>query len=84
MGLPLAIAFARVGRHVVGVDVDRKKISALENDVSYIPDVPTEDVKQSRAEGFFTATTDYDALKTCDVIFICVPTPYDAMRAPDL
>jgi UDP-N-acetyl-D-glucosamine dehydrogenase len=84
VGLPLAIAFARAGRHVVGVDVDRRKISALENDVSYIPDVPTEHVKQSRAAGFFTATLDYDALKTCDVIFICVPTPYDAMRAPDL
>lgn len=84
VGLPLAIAFAKAGRNVVGVDLDTRKISQLVAGNSYIPDVPTHDVKAVLEAGNFCATTDYDMLRDREVIFICVPTPYDAMRAPDL
>jgi len=69
---------------VVGVDLDPRKISQLRARASYIPDVPTADVAAAVEAGCFEATTDYDRLRDRDVIFICVPTPYDAMRAPDL
>ena len=84
VGLPLAIAFARRGRHVIGLDLDARKISQLNARVSYIPDVSTADVAAAVEAGCFEATVDYDRLRECDAIFICVPTPYDAMRAPDL
>lgn len=69
---------------MVGVDLDPRKVSQLSARLSYIPDVPTADVAAAVDAGFFEATTDYDRLRDRDVIFICVPTPYDAMRAPDL
>ena len=84
MGLPLAIGFAKAGRHVIGLDVDARKVSQLGNKDSYIADVETSDVASMTDAGYFRATTDYQALKDREVIFICVPTPFDAMRAPDL
>jgi UDP-N-acetyl-D-glucosamine dehydrogenase len=84
VGLPLAVALARRGLNVLGVDVDPRKIAHLNRRASYIPDVPAEEVAAAVEAGCFAATTDYDRLRDRDVIFICVPTPYDAMRAPDL
>ncbi|MBO9369732.1 MAG: nucleotide sugar dehydrogenase [Chloroflexi bacterium] len=84
VGLPLAVAFARAGFPVVGVDVDEKKVAALNAGRSYIGDVSDEDLRPHVASGRLRVTTDYDALREADAIFICVPTPYDAQRAPDL
>lgn len=84
VGLPLAIAFAKAGRNVIGIDIDGRKVSNLSRGNSYIPDVPTSDVVAVIASGNFTASSNYDLLRDRDAIFICVPTPYDAMRAPDL
>ncbi|MBX7213877.1 MAG: nucleotide sugar dehydrogenase [Thermoflexales bacterium] len=84
VGLPLAIAFARAECRTIGVDIDTRKISALNTGVSYILDVETADVERFTRSGALVATSDYDALRDADAIFICVPTPYDAMRAPDL
>jgi UDP-N-acetyl-D-glucosamine dehydrogenase len=84
VGLPLAVAFAHAGRSVVGVDVDARKVAQLNAGKSYLADIASEDVARAVRSGALTATTDYDALRDCDVIFICVPTPFDAMRAPDL
>lgn len=84
VGLPLAIQFAREGFSVVGVDIDTKKVEMLNRGVSYIPDVAKLKVKQMLAQKKFTATSDYALIKTSDVIFICVPTPFDEMKAPDL
>jgi UDP-N-acetyl-D-glucosamine dehydrogenase len=52
--------------------------------VSYIPDVPSAKLKRVVAKKKFTATTDFAAIEATHVIFICVPTPFDAMKAPDL
>lgn len=84
VGLPLAIAFAKAGRNVVGLDLDTRKIAQLKATNSYIPDVSVADVLAVTSSGNFSATSDYEALRDRDAIFICVPTPYDAMRAPDL
>jgi UDP-N-acetyl-D-glucosamine dehydrogenase len=83
---------AKCGYRVTGVDASQPKIDTLNRGVSYIPDVATSEVASlvspasspSHAGGGLTATTDYNALKEADVIFICVPTPFDAMKAPDL
>ncbi|MBL7066106.1 MAG: nucleotide sugar dehydrogenase, partial [Anaerolineae bacterium] len=84
VGLPLATAFAKAGFRVTGLDVDRQKVDAIVAGRSYIPDVPDDDLASHVQSGRLIATSDYDALRQVDAIFICVPTPYDAQRAPDL
>ena len=84
VGLPLATAFARAGFRTTGVEVDQGKIDSIVAGRSYIPDVPDDDVAPHVQSGRLTATSDYDVLREIDAVFICVPTPYDAQRAPDL
>jgi UDP-N-acetyl-D-glucosamine dehydrogenase len=84
VGLPLASALGKAGFQVTGIDLDVRKVETLGQGVSYIPDVPDENLAPLVAEGRFRATADYDALNGTDAIFICVPTPFNAMKAPDL
>ena len=84
VGLPLATAFARAGFRITGVDVDQRKVDSVTAGRSYIPDVPDDDMAPHVQSGRLTATRDYDVLREVDAMFICVPTPYDAQRAPDL
>ncbi len=84
VGLPLATGLGKVGYRVTGVDVSAAKTEQLMQGSSYIPDVPSADLAHLREQNLLTATTDFDSLKETDVIFICVPTPFDAMKSPDL
>jgi UDP-N-acetyl-D-glucosamine dehydrogenase len=84
VGLPLAAAFAKAGFRTVGIDIDQRKVEAITAGRSYIPDVPDDDVAPHAESGRLTATPDYDILHETDAMFICVPTPYDVQRAPDL
>jgi UDP-N-acetyl-D-glucosamine dehydrogenase len=84
VGLPLAVEFARAGFHVVGYDVDAKRVGDLMKGVSYIPDVATEHLAEVVKSGQFTATTDPKALADCDIIDICVPTPLRKTKDPDM
>jgi UDP-N-acetyl-D-glucosamine dehydrogenase len=84
VGLPLATTFARNGFRVIGIDIDECKLQKLARGESYIQDVPSELIASLRTEERFASTGDYGALKHCDVIFICVPTPMTAQKAPDL
>ncbi len=84
VGLPLAIGFAKAGFPVVGLDVDPHKVTLLNQGRSYIEDIGDDDVIPYVDSGLLQATADYDLLCECDAIFICVPTPYDEQRAPDL
>ena len=84
VGLPLAVGFARTGYPVIGLDVDECKVASLSEGKSYIQDVQSEVIADLVQSGSLEATTDYDALGNADVVFICVPTPFDAMKAPDL
>ncbi len=81
VGLPLAAAFARKGFPVVGIDVDSKKVESLSRGKSYIDDVPSEEL---RSLPDFTATTDFGALSEADAAIICVPTPLNKTRDPDI
>jgi UDP-N-acetyl-D-glucosamine dehydrogenase len=80
----LATTFGINGFQVVGVDVDTRKVNALLRGESYIQDVPSSQVAMLKEAERFTATSNYATLSACDVIFICVPTPMTAQKAPDL
>jgi UDP-N-acetyl-D-glucosamine dehydrogenase len=82
VGLPLAVAFAEAGEDVIGVDVDPGKIQGLRSGVSHIEDIPSERVAavQERME-FTTRAVD---LHGAEAILICVPTPLNRNREPDL
>jgi UDP-N-acetyl-D-glucosamine dehydrogenase len=84
VGLPFAVEFARVGFQVIGVDVDEKRVAAVQRGDSYISDVAADRIAPLVIAGRLQATTDYQTLSGADVIFICVPTPFDEMKAPDL
>ncbi len=84
VGLPLAAAFAKAGFHVTGVEVDEDKVASIHSGRSYIGDVADSDLLAHVESGRLTATLDCDVLRRADAVFICVPTPYDAQRTPDL
>jgi UDP-N-acetyl-D-glucosamine dehydrogenase len=84
VGLPMASGMAKAGFTVTGFDVSAEKVDQLNQGESYIPDVPSSDVAPLVAQNLLSATTDFSALRGIDVIFICVPTPFDSMKAPDL
>lgn len=84
VGLPLSHAFCSAGFHVVGLDVDARKVDSLEAGRSYIDAVSDEALAGMRAEGKFQATTDYSRAADLDAIAICVPTPLTVHRDPDM
>ena len=84
VGLPLAVVFAEAGFHVVGVDVDPRKIEAISRGTSYIEDVPSARLAALVNEGRLTATSDFAALRECDAVSICVPTPLRKTGDPDI
>lgn len=84
VGLPLIIEFALKDYETIGFEVDAKKVETLNQGTSHIVDVPSENVQKAIADGKFTATTDFSALKDCDVIIICVPTPLRKTKDPDM
>ncbi len=88
VGLPLAVAFAEAGFPVVGIDVDLTKVDAINAGHSYISDIPSARLAPLVGEGkrqtFIVATTDYAALTECDAAIICVPTPLNKTRDPDV
>jgi UDP-N-acetyl-D-glucosamine dehydrogenase len=83
VGLPLALVFREAGFPVVGFDLDSKKVEALRRGESYIKHIGPERVAAAVASGQFLATTDFDGLRECDAIVICVPTPLGDHREPD-
>jgi len=84
VGLPLAVELAKAGFHATGIDLDERKVQAVNDGRSYIPDVPTADVQALRAKGLLDATTDFAVVKDLDTINICVPTPLRKTKDPDM
>ena len=84
VGLPLAVASAKAGFHAIGVEVNPERVEAINAAHSYIEDVGDDTLRPLVEDGLLRATTDYDALRDADVVFICVPTPYTSQRTPDL
>ena len=84
VGLPLALRFADVGQRVTGFDLDKSKIEKLNAGQSYIQHIPSEKIKAHVDAKKFGATNDFSRLREMDAILICVPTPLDERREPDL
>ncbi|MBP9191487.1 MAG: nucleotide sugar dehydrogenase [Ignavibacteria bacterium] len=85
VGLPLALEFAGKGIKVVGFDLDEFKINKiLKEKKSYIKHIPSEKIKDTVNQKTLTATTDFKRLKDVDAIIICVPTPLNVNREPDM
>jgi UDP-N-acetyl-D-glucosamine dehydrogenase len=84
VGLPLALAAARSGFNVVGLDIDAEKIDQIAAGKSYIGTVSSEALGRVGEKKRFEATTQFDRLRSCDVIVICVPTPLTRNREPNL
>ncbi len=82
VGLPLALRFAKKGFNVIGFDNDSSKVALLNKGKSYISHIPESDIKQLL--GRFKATSDMNHLSKPDVIIICVPTPLDSHREPEI
>ena len=82
VGLPLVVAFAEAGDHVVAVDLDERKVTAIAAGESYIEDVPSERLRELGDS--IEATTHYAPLARADAVIICVPTPLTRNREPDL
>jgi len=84
VGLPLALAFARKGYRVKGFDVDPSKIEKLQRRESYIRHIPATAISEAINKWHLRATDDFRQLREMDAILICVPTPLDEHREPDL
>ena len=84
VGLPLALRFAEAGHKVTGFDTDPAKVSQLNAGRSYIEHISQAKIQQYVISRHFSATTDFAKLKEIDAILICVPTPLDERREPDL
>ncbi len=84
VGLPLAVVFAEAGVPVVGLDVVDDKVAAINRGISHIEDVPSERLAPLVESGMLRASTDLDELPALEAIVICLPTPLDEHREPDL
>ena len=84
VGLPLSLQFARSGVNVLGLDVDPEKVNALNEGRSYIKHVSAETVADQVRTNRLEATTDFARVDQVDAIIICVPTPLNKNREPDI
>jgi UDP-N-acetyl-D-glucosamine dehydrogenase len=84
VGLPLATELARAGLHAVGIDLDVRKVAAVNEGRSYIPDVPTAELADLVGQGRLRATADFSAVCDLDTVNICVPTPLRKTKDPDM
>jgi UDP-N-acetyl-D-glucosamine dehydrogenase len=83
VGLPLALLFVEAGFPVTGFDVDAQKVEKLSKGESYIYRVPSSEIQLARAK-HFSATGQFSAIGSMDAVIICVPTPLNEQREPDL
>jgi UDP-N-acetyl-D-glucosamine dehydrogenase len=85
VGLPLALEFAKAGIRTVGVDVSVDKIRTLKAGRNYIQDLDDEEIRRVvKTKKTLDASTNYASLRECDVIYICVPTPFTDNKDPDI
>jgi UDP-N-acetyl-D-glucosamine dehydrogenase len=84
VGLPLAVSFARVGIGVLGFEKSPKKAEAVNSGRNYIGDVKDEELAEVVRAGKLSATMDFSRIRECDGLIICVPTPLDKFKKPDM
>jgi UDP-N-acetyl-D-glucosamine dehydrogenase len=84
VGLPLVAEFARAGFRVTGLDRDARKVESLQAGRSYIEDVPSSDLEPYVQNKRLSATTDFAVLAKADAVIVCVPTPLNKTKDPDM
>lgn len=84
VGLPLAVEIAKAGFKTIGIDVKRQNTDWINQGHNYIGDVSDSDLKKLVEKGMLAATTDFSEMDKMDFVAICVPTPLDAYRQPDM
>jgi UDP-N-acetyl-D-glucosamine dehydrogenase len=83
-GLPLAVAFAEAGLRVVGIEKDPQRLAALDTHDSYVEDVPAERLQPLVVSGKLQFTEDYTTLQEAEAVVVCLPTPLNEHREPNL
>ena len=83
VGLPLMLRYVEVGYKVLGIDINQEKVDMLNQGISYIEHISTEHIKKAVENGF-EAITDFSRVAEADALIICVPTPLNKYREPDL
>src|SRR5436305_3092840 len=84
VGLPLSFQFARSGVTVLGLDIDTAKVDSLNQGRSYIKHISASEVAEVTRSGAFSATSDFGRIREVTAIIICVPTPLNKNREPDI
>ena len=84
VGLPLAVEFGKAGFTVIGLDQDKRKLEKLSKRINYIPDVKTDELVRLLKSKKLLPTGNYSNIKCADIIYICVPTPLDKNKQPDI
>ena len=84
VGLPLAVEKAKAGFNVIGFDVQEEKVKSVNEGVNYIGDVLPADLESLVSSGKLRATSDYSFIKEVDAVAICVPTPLDIYKQPNM
>ncbi|MGA0164294.1 MAG: nucleotide sugar dehydrogenase, partial [Bdellovibrionota bacterium] len=84
VGLPLAQVFNVGGYRVLGFEKSPEKVNLLNEGVSYIQDVPSNEISGFVKQGQLAATLDFSRLTDCDIVVICVPTPLAKTKDPDM
>ena len=84
VGLPLSSEFGYAGFRVTGIDIDKKRVESLNKGMNYISDVDDEKFGKLVRNGTFKATTDFSCIKELDALSICVPTPLNKLKDPDV
>ncbi|HTI98226.1 MAG TPA: nucleotide sugar dehydrogenase [Dongiaceae bacterium] len=84
LGLPLGLQFGRSGVEVLGLDVDARKVEAINAGRSYIEHIPAAAIAEAVKAGQLTASTDFSRIREVTAVIICVPTPLTQNREPDL
>lgn len=83
VGLPLMLRYSSIGFKVLGIDIDNSKVTKLNQGQSYIEHIAAENIAAAVTQGF-EATTDFSRASECDALILCVPTPLNKYREPDM
>jgi len=84
VGLPLAVGFAQAGVKVIGFDKSQEKVDKINSGTNYIQDIRDAILREVVENIKLIATSDFSRIKECDALLICVPTPLDKFRKPDM
>ncbi|MEM6263959.1 MAG: nucleotide sugar dehydrogenase [Bacteroidota bacterium] len=84
VGMPIALEFCKKGFRCIGMDVSEQKVQMLNKGENFIEDLADEEIAEVVHNGLLSAVDNYDSLGEADIIYICVPTPFDANKDPDL